>query len=756
MYKVINKISICLTLCCILCNYFAIPVLALESTFFDEKIAENLKDGSKDVDFTYRIPLDKTLEIVYNKRSVNEIIIEYLQAKIIDEKYTITLDTKDKENSIYTIKEKDNIIYQGKFSYELETKLNITKTESIEETKLQIQEIIKKNLSIQKTITIEQIVDNQYKVTIEGISHIFQVVEQVVEKEEKENNQPKEATTAVITSEKFQDNSISISYSTHVQYIGWQDWKRNGETSGTEGESLRLEGIKVNVLNANMTGKIMYKTHVQNVGWQDWKTNGEISGTEGQSLRLEAIKIKLTDELEKNYDIYYSVHVQNMGWLGWAKNGANSGSAGYGYRLEGIKIKIVPKNEPFDVGQVVSYNEHAPLIYSNAHIQNMGWTGNAADRVTIGTEGYGLRMEALNLSIYSYGPNGGIEYSSHVQNIGWQDWKRNGEISGTERQSLRLEAIKIKLTGELADIYDIYYRTHVENYGWLDWAKNGEEAGSRGLFYRMEAIQIVLVKKGNPPPGPITRPMAQGKWVTQNGKTYYYDADGKMADDFMFIDGSKYFFNSLGVLIGSNVKKVIDVSAHNKTIDWDTVKKYGEIDGVILRVAAGSLNEDSMLERNIKALKRLNIPYGLYIYSYAENQIGIVPDLGTMHEGALEAQRVINSIKKYNMNLSFPIYLDLEVWENKRNSLWTVNNYRPIIDAFANKMQEYGYDFKIYTNKSWADTALNEAGIRNKIDWIAQYNHYCSYNGSYSGWQFSSKESIPGINGNVDVSVFFH
>ncbi|MBC3804257.1 leucine-rich repeat protein [Acetobacterium fimetarium] len=37
----------------------------------------------------------------------------------------------------------------------------------------------------------------------------------------------------------------SISYQTHVENVGWQDWRTNGNTSGTYGRSLRLEGISV-------------------------------------------------------------------------------------------------------------------------------------------------------------------------------------------------------------------------------------------------------------------------------------------------------------------------------------------------------------------------------------------------------------------------------------------------------------------------------------------------------------------------------
>ena len=133
-----------------------------------------------------------------------------------------------------------------------------------------------------------------------------------------------------------------ISYRTHVQDIGWQDYVSDGSMSGTSGQSKRLEGIYIK-LSSNISGSIQYQTHVQDIGWQGWKTNNEMSGTSGQSKRLEAIKIKLTGEAAEKYDVYYRVHCQDFGWVGWAKNGENSGSEGYSKRLEGIEIVLVEK-----------------------------------------------------------------------------------------------------------------------------------------------------------------------------------------------------------------------------------------------------------------------------------------------------------------------------------------------------------------------------------------------------------------------------
>lgn len=138
----------------------------------------------------------------------------------------------------------------------------------------------------------------------------------------------------------------TCNYRTHVQNIGWQEWKSAGATSGTSGQSLRLEAIEITLNDQGYDLGIEYQTHVQNIGWQEPKVDGQTSGTSGQSLRLEAIRIHLTGSDAPLFDIYYRVHAQNLGWLDWAKNGESAGSAGLSYRLEAIEIVIVAKGAP--------------------------------------------------------------------------------------------------------------------------------------------------------------------------------------------------------------------------------------------------------------------------------------------------------------------------------------------------------------------------------------------------------------------------
>ena len=310
---------------------------------------------------------------------------------------------------------------------------------------------------------------------------------------------PTEATPTQPT-QPTQKKEPSVSYRTHVQNVGWQSYVQNGNTAGTTGRSLRLEGINIKLDNNEYGGGISYQTHVQNIGWQNYVQNNQMSGTSGRSLRLEAIRIKLTGEIANYYDVYYRVHCQEFGWMGWAKNGEDAGSAGYSYRLEGIQIVLVKKGQKAP-GSTTNCFTQKYVLYST-HVQNIGWQEATNDGKMSGTSGRSLRLEAIQIRLDNQKYTGNIEYKTHLQNIGWESsYRKNGQMSGTSGRSLRLEAIQIRLTGKMATKYDIYYRVHCQEFGWMGWAKNGQSAGSAGYSYRLEGIQILLVEKGKAAPG---------------------------------------------------------------------------------------------------------------------------------------------------------------------------------------------------------------------------------------------------------------
>ena len=308
------------------------------------------------------------------------------------------------------------------------------------------------------------------------------------------------------TATATKSTKMSVSYIVHGQDYGWEkDWKKDGQTSGTEGQCKRLEAIQIK-LPDDVSGSIEYRTHIQDIGWEkNWSKDGAKSGTERQCKRLEAIQIKLTGEVEKNYDVYYSVHAENFGWLGWAKNGEEAGTAGYGYRLEAIRIQLVTKGDkaPELIGTIKEAMK-ARLVGYQTHVQDYGTQAYVYDGAMAGTEGECKRMESIRMKLPS-SVNSSIQYRSHVQDIGWEkNWASNGSLSGTTGQCKRLEAIQIKLSGDVAKNYDVYYRVHAQDYGWLAWAKNGESSGTEGYAKRLEAIEVRLVPKGTTPDLPAS------------------------------------------------------------------------------------------------------------------------------------------------------------------------------------------------------------------------------------------------------------
>lgn len=281
-----------------------------------------------------------------------------------------------------------------------------------------------------------------------------------------------------------------IEYNTHVENQGWKQTTRTG-VSGTEGQSLRLEGLKIKIgsgYGENIS--VSYKTHVENIGWQNWVSNGEMAGTTGQGLRLEAVKIKLNNS--SKYSIRYRVHVQNIGWTDWAYDGEVAGTEGKGLRLEAIEIQVVDngikigKKEP---------NSDAFINYK-AHIENLGDTGYGSDGEILGTIGKGLRLEGINIELGSTLPSSiHLSIDEHIQNIGWKYGLDETKYIGTKGQSLRIEALKFKLTGEEAKNYTIKYRVHVQDIGWQEWKQDGELAGTTGQSLRIEALQLLIEEK---------------------------------------------------------------------------------------------------------------------------------------------------------------------------------------------------------------------------------------------------------------------
>lgn len=309
-----------------------------------------------------------------------------------------------------------------------------------------------------------------------------------------------------------QQVSARLTACAHVQTYGWLSIvsPELGEACsiGTTGQSKRMEAVQLSVDvdgPEGYTGGIEYRSHVQRIGWQDWKSDGDLSGTTGMSRRLESLQIRLTGDLAKDYDVYYRVHVQHLGWLGWAKNGDCAGTASFSKRLESIEIILQAKDAAapsseggafFDSSSaMVSYDAYgAGSSWKNAFMgKTVGTTSDSAAPLT------GMRINNLGTA------SGDIYYSAHLAHVGWTAASPSGTSVGTLDSYNGIQAIKISLSGDLARHFDVYYRVRVPYYGWMGWACNGQPAGTEGLSVDITAYQVVLVVNGKSAPGSTSK-----------------------------------------------------------------------------------------------------------------------------------------------------------------------------------------------------------------------------------------------------------
>ena len=220
-------------------------------------------------------------------------------------------------------------------------------------------------------------------------------------------------------------------------------------------------------------------------------------------------------------------------------------------------------------------------------------------------------------------------------------------------------------------------------------------------------------------------------------------------------NGQRYFYNGRSEQVGgSNAKKVIDVSEHNGKIqNWSQVIRDNGIDGVIVRLGYYAYDEDKQLAYNIKELNRLGIPYGVYLYTYAENE----------SDAELEAKHTIKLMEKYHIQPSYPIYYDVENWEyvNKTKAApKDTKTWVKIVNKYMDTMHKAGYtNVRIYSYRHLLQTRLNHPDILKYVDWVAAYTDALDWNNPHysgsKGWQYTSSEYLKGISGKVDVSVWY-
>lgn len=191
------------------------------------------------------------------------------------------------------------------------------------------------------------------------------------------------------------------------------------------------------------------------------------------------------------------------------------------------------------------------------------------------------------------------------------------------------------------------------------------------------------------------------------------------------------------------INKGIDVSKwQGKNVDFNKVKKAG-YDFVMINAGYGKYinQKDECFETNYKKAKDAGLKVGAYWYSYAT----------TVSDAELEAKTFLEAIK--DKTFEMPIAFDIEDSSQQNLSSTTVGS---IINSFCSYCENKNYYVMLYSYTSFLNNKVPSSCKTKYATWLAEFDvSKPAYKGSYDMWQYISKGSVAGVNGNCDCNYAY-
>jgi len=183
----------------------------------------------------------------------------------------------------------------------------------------------------------------------------------------------------------------------------------------------------------------------------------------------------------------------------------------------------------------------------------------------------------------------------------------------------------------------------------------------------------------------------------------------------------------------------VDISENNGAVDFTALKNAG-VKFVLIRCGYGDNiadQDDSRFFENVKKAQAADIPYGVYLYSYALSTAQAKSE-------AAHALRLLGQIAKP----AYGVWFDMEDADGykARNGMPSNDTLVKICEAFCVELEAQGYHAGIYAALSWLDNQLNDARLDKYDKWVAQWNSTCDYRKPYGIWQYTDKLVIGGRN----------
>lgn len=184
--------------------------------------------------------------------------------------------------------------------------------------------------------------------------------------------------------------------------------------------------------------------------------------------------------------------------------------------------------------------------------------------------------------------------------------------------------------------------------------------------------------------------------------------------------------------------KGIDVSEHNGKIDFAKVKNSG-LDFVIIRIGWIGNKENHTLDKKFEEYynnaKANGLKVGFYVYSYVENETAMLSAINWVRT------QISGKIREY------PIFLDVE---DAQISKLSKDEQTKLCKYFCDNFENSG----VYANLDWFKNKLNVNELLNYKIWLAQWTNAETHSADFKVdlWQYTSKGSVNGISGRVDMN----
>ncbi len=256
--------------------------------------------------------------------------------------------------------------------------------------------------------------------------------------------------------------------------------------------------------------------------------------------------------------------------------------------------------------------------------------------------------------------------------------------------------------------------------------------------------------KPTPVPAPEPTPESPWGWKEYAGQQYYLLPDSSVLTGLHLIGGKLHYFNEYGEHASS---LGVDVSYHNKGINWEAVRAQG-VDFAIIRLGyrgweSGLLHEDECFRQNLRGAKAAGLKVGVYLYSTAVNAA----------EAQEEAAFVLTGLRGFPLDL--PVYLDTEQsgeypW-GRADRLHKVRRYE-IITSFCRTILDGGYAVGVYSGQNYLKNHVAIHTFSRHPIWLASYtrsNRLPDFPYAYDMWQFTDRAVVGGVRGLVDLSAVY-